>query len=58
VGRLLGTILTIVYIVVGFIVANAHHYFAHLSGLKPILSAVLAVILWPLITVGISLHIK
>jgi hypothetical protein len=30
----------------------------HLSGIKPIASAVLAVLLWPLILLGISLHIK
>jgi hypothetical protein len=39
-------------------VANSHHYFVHLNGIKPIVSAVLAVLLWPLILLGISLHIK
>ena len=45
-------------IVVGLLVANSHHYFAHLDGFKPIASAVLAVLLWPLILFGVSLHIK
>lgn len=52
------TILFIVYIVVGVVVAASNHYFAHLSSVKPIASAILAVVLWPLILVGVSLHIK
>jgi hypothetical protein len=48
----------LVYLVIGLIVANSHHYFRHVSGLKPIASAVLAVLLWPLLLFGISLHIK
>jgi hypothetical protein len=51
-------ILLVAYVVVGVIVANSHHYFAHVSGAKPILSAVLAVVLWPLVLLGVNLHIK
>jgi hypothetical protein len=51
-------IVSLVYLVVGVILASSHHYFAHASTLKPILSAVLAVVLWPLVLVGINLHIK
>jgi hypothetical protein len=47
-----------VYVVVGVIVAASHHYFAHVSTLKPILSALLAIVLWPLLLLGINLHIK
>ena len=54
----LGKILLVAYVVVGLIVANSHHYFTHLHGIKPIASAVLAVVLWPLILFGVSLHIK
>jgi Na+(H+)/acetate symporter ActP len=57
--RLLASrVVLIVYVVVGLLVAQSHHYFDHLSGLKSIASAVLAVVLWPLILLGISLHIK
>ncbi len=56
--RALGTVLLVVYIVVGVIVANSHHYFAHLNAVKPIVSAVLAVLLWPLILFGVNLRIK
>jgi hypothetical protein len=48
----------VIYLVVGVLVANSHHYFAHLSGIKSIGSALLAVVLWPLVLLGISLHIK
>ena len=57
-GRMLRNILLVVYLVVGLVVANSHHYFAHLNSLTAVLSAVLAVLLWPLILVGVSLHIK
>jgi hypothetical protein len=55
---ILGKVLLVAYVVVGLIVANSHHYFGHLNGIKPIASAVLAVLLWPLILFGVSLHIK
>lgn len=54
---MISKIITIVYVVVGVVVANSHHYFVHLSTVAPIASAVLAVILWPLLFVGVSLHI-
>jgi hypothetical protein len=52
------TLLFVVYIVIGVIVAAGHHYFEHMNTIKPIFSAVLAVLLWPLILFGVSLHIK
>jgi hypothetical protein len=48
----------LVYLVVGVAVAASHHYFKHASTLKPLLSALLAVVLWPLLLLGINLHIK
>ena len=48
----------IVYLVVGAIVAADHHYLAHLSTVRQVLSAVLAVVLWPLLVLGINLHIR
>ena len=50
-------LLTVVYVVVGIFVARSHHYFPHLSTARQIGSAVLAVVLWPLLLLGISLHI-
>ena len=51
-------IVGLVYVVIGVVVASSHHYFKHASTLKPLLSAVLAVVLWPLLLLGISLHVK
>jgi len=34
------------------------HYFEHLDAVKPIVSAVLAVLLWPLVLLGVNLHLK
>ena len=48
----------VVYLVVGIVLASSHHYFAHLSTLKPLLSVLLAVVLWPLLLLGVNLHIK
>jgi Mn2+/Fe2+ NRAMP family transporter len=50
--------LFVIYIVIGVVVAAGHHYFEHLNAVKPIVSAVLAVLLWPLVLFGISLHLK
>ncbi|MEA2272168.1 MAG: hypothetical protein QOI98_876 [Solirubrobacteraceae bacterium] len=54
---MLRNLFTLVYLAAGAVIANDHHYFAHLHGVKHIVSAVLAVCLWPLIVVGISLHL-
>jgi hypothetical protein len=51
-------IFLVAYAVVGLLVANSHHYFAHLTGPKPVLSAVLAVLLWPLLLFGVNVRIK
>lgn len=48
----------IVYLIVGVALASSHDYFAHLNTLRQIASAVLAVVLWPLILLGINLHIR
>jgi hypothetical protein len=45
------------YLIAGGIVAATHDYWSHIHGLKPVVSAVLATLLWPLLLVGINLHI-
>jgi cell shape-determining protein MreD len=46
----------LLYIVIGFFVANAHGYLG-VTDLMSLLSAALAVILWPLLFFGIDLHL-
>jgi hypothetical protein len=48
----------LVYIVVGVAIAAQKHYFKHLDTFRLIASAILAVVLWPLLLLGIDLHIK
>jgi hypothetical protein len=52
-----GSIVSFVYLVVGVVIADSHKYFVHLSTIKPLVSAALAIVLWPLILVGVNLHI-
>ncbi len=52
------SLLTIIYIVIGLFVASDHQYFENLSKVEQILSAVLAVLLWPLVLLDVNLHIK
>ncbi|HUW77615.1 MAG TPA: hypothetical protein VMV52_02555 [Candidatus Nanopelagicaceae bacterium] len=47
-----------VYLIIGVVVAIQHHYLAHLNSIGHILSAALAVTLWPLVLLGINLNIK
>jgi len=54
----LSSIISIVYLVVGLVVASGHTYLSHLDALLPILSAILAVLLWPLVLVGVNLHLR
>ncbi len=47
----------LLYTVIGFFVANAHGYLA-VTDLMSLLSAALAVILWPLLFFGVDLHLN
>jgi predicted transporter len=48
----------LVYLVIGVAVAATHDYFERLNTLRLLISALLAVLLWPLVLLGIDLHIK
>jgi len=52
-----GLLVLFVYLVVGAIVAATHHYWAHLHTIKLVGSALVATVLWPLVLLGINLHI-
>lgn len=49
--------LVALYLIIGGIVAATHHYWSNLHTLKEVLSAVIATVLWPLILVGVNMHI-
>jgi hypothetical protein len=52
------SLLGVIYVIVGAVIANSHHYFERIDTFRRFVSAVLAVALWPLILLGIDLHIK
>jgi hypothetical protein len=54
----LSSIVTLAYVIIGLIVASTHAYLTHLTTIVPILSAILAVLLWPLVLLGINLHLR
>lgn len=47
----------VIYLVLGVIVAASQNYFDHLSTLGRLLSALFAVMLWPLLLFGIDIRI-
>jgi hypothetical protein len=53
----LRSLFLLVYVVVGAVVASAHHYFTHVATFTAGLSAALAIVLWPLVLAGVNLHL-
>lgn len=51
-------ILPVIYLLIGVLVASQHGYLTHLNTLTHIFSAVLAIVLWPLLLLGVNLNIK
>jgi hypothetical protein len=51
-------LLGILYLVIGVIVAVRYDYLETLETLRQVLSALLAIVLWPLLLLGIDLHIS
>jgi len=50
------SLLTIAYLAIGAIVASGHHYFEHVDHIKQVAEAALAVVLWPLVLLGVSMR--
>jgi hypothetical protein len=49
--------LVAIYLIAGGIVAATHHYWSNLHSIRAVISALLATVLWPLILLGINLHV-
>jgi hypothetical protein len=49
---------SLIYVILGLLVASAHHYLNHVGTLKPVISALLAILLWPLLLLGVNLHVR
>lgn len=54
---MLRSLVGFVYLVVGLVVTSQHHFLHRLEHLKPLASAVIGILLWPLVLLGVSLHI-
>ena len=50
--------LGVIWIVIGILVAAAHHFFDHLTTIGAFVSALLAILLWPLILLGVNFTIS
>jgi hypothetical protein len=53
----LSGLLTLVYLAIGVWVAVTRDYFDRLRGVRAIVSMILAVVLWPLVLLGVDLHL-
>jgi hypothetical protein len=51
------SLLFVVWVAIGAVVAYTHHYWESINTAKEVVSAVLATLLWPLLLLGINLHI-
>ena len=51
------SLLGLIYVLVGIYVAYAHHYIT-INVVKIVLSALLAIFLWPLVLLGVDLRIR
>lgn len=50
-------LLLIVWVIIGIVVAAQKHYLENFNNWRPVLSAILAILLWPLLLLGVNLHI-
>jgi hypothetical protein len=50
-------VVVVIWLVLGVVVAGGHHYLDNLGSIGAILTAVLAVLIWPLILIGVKINI-
>ena len=50
-------LILLIYVIVGVVLAANRHYLTNLDSFNRVLSAILAVLLWPLLLLGINLHV-
>ena len=53
-----GISLGAIYIIVGIVVAAVKDYFENVNGVKGVLEAVIAVLIWPLVLLGVDINIR
>jgi uncharacterized membrane protein len=55
-GFRLTSLLWIAYFVVGVVIASDHKYFEKVDKVEQVLEAILAVVLWPLVLLGVDMR--
>jgi hypothetical protein len=55
--RIVSGIVALVYLLVGVLIASNKDYFVNVNTLEEVISAILAVVLWPLLLLGVDLHL-
>ena len=50
-------LVVVIWLVIGVVVAGGHHYLDNLGSIGAILTAVLVVLLWPLVLIGVKISI-
>jgi sulfite exporter TauE/SafE len=50
--------LALAYAIIGAFVAAANHYFAHVGSTKGVLNAIIAILIWPLVLIGIDIRVS
>ena len=48
---------SVIYIVIGVIIASNQGYLGDFGSIPNLISALLAVVLWPLVLLGVNLHL-
>ena len=51
------TLIGAAYLIIGAFIAADHHYYSGVDKILEVASAVLAIILWPLVLLGVSMHL-
>jgi hypothetical protein len=51
------TLTGLIYVIIGAFVTAAHHYFSHVGSLAGVLSAIIAILTWPLLLLGVEIRI-
>jgi hypothetical protein len=57
-GETVSRIFMLVYLVIGVVVAAAQDYIGDIGGLGDVINLVLAILLWPLLLVGVDFNIR
>ena len=52
------TLSGLAYVIIGAFVAAANHYFAHLGKLAGVFEAIIAILIWPLVLLGVDIRIR